>query len=109
MIEIPIIELDTKGFKLAVDTKIYSSEAIVATLYEYSDRYFIYQKRNDNNNEMLDVTFEAKEETTISKCIVKEFCNKLVEQQLRININKQFGHIRDMIVTEAFKPVNNKK
>ena len=38
----------------------------------------------------------------------KQFCNELIDQQIRYNTNAQFGHIRDMIVQEAFKPVTSK-
>ena len=36
----------------------------------------------------------------------EQFCNELIDQQVRYNTNLQFGHIRDLIVEEAFKPVN---
>ena len=54
------------------------------------------------------VIFESKDDNVITIDIPKQFCNELIDQQLRYNVNAQFGHIRDMIVEEAFKPVNSK-
>ena len=52
------------------------------------------------------VVFESKDGNAVSAEIVKQFCNELIDQQVRYNTNLQFGHIRDLIVEEAFKPVN---
>ena len=58
------------------------------------------------DGDVVKVVFESKDGNTISAETVKHFCNELVDQQVRYNINLQFGHIRDLIVEEAFKPVN---
>ena len=52
------------------------------------------------------VIFESKEDNALTANIPKQFCNELIDQQLRHNVNEQFGHIRDMIVEEAFRPVS---
>ena len=44
----------------------------------------------------------------VTEDVPKQFCNELIDQQIRYNTNAQFGHIRDMIVQEAFKPVTSK-
>ena len=63
----------------------------------------------DSNQNRVVATFESKEENIVDDKIVKQFCNELIDQQLRYNTNVQFGHIRDLIVEEAFKPVNTKR
>ena len=52
------------------------------------------------------VIFESKDGNTVTEEDVKQFCNELIDQQVRYNTNLQFGYIRDLIVEEAFKPVN---
>ena len=44
----------------------------------------------------------------VTEDVLKQFCNELIDQQIRYNTNVQFGHIRDMIVKEAFRPVTSK-
>lgn len=51
------------------------------------------------------LSFESKDNSKVTEVIPKQFCNELIDQQIRYNTNVQFGHIRDMIVQEAFKPV----
>ena len=56
--------------------------------------------------ENIIVVFESKDGKAIAEEEVKQFCNELIDQQVRYNTNIQFGHIRDLIVEEAFKPVS---
>ena len=37
--------------------------------------------------------------------IAAEFKNKVLEQQVRCELEKSFGHIREMIVKQAFAPM----
>lgn len=49
--------------------------------------------------------FESKD-GGLEENIVKQFCNDLIDQQLREFTTEKYGHIRDLIVEEAFKPVS---
>ena len=102
-LKFPVTELDKDKFQVVVDMAIYAKESLVAACYKFTDRYYIHQQTSGNN---IIATFESKDGNDISDVIVKQFCNELIDQQLRYNTNLQFGHIRDLIVEEAFKPVN---
>ena len=99
----PIVNLENERYQVDVDLSLYTLEALVAACYKYTDCFFVHQKRTEN---LVSVVFESKEGNIISEEIVKRFCNELIDQQVRYNTNLQFGHIRDLIVEEAFKPVN---
>ena len=99
----PITELDNNKFQVVVDMSLYTKESLVAACYKFTDRFYVYQQKDEEN---IVVLFESKDGNTISEEIVKLFCNELIDQQVRYNTNQQFGHIRDLIVEEAFKPVN---
>lgn len=101
--EFPIVAIDKHTFQVKVYLGIYSKEAIVATCYKYSGKYFVHQELN---NDSIVVTLQSKDEQLVSEETAKQFCNELIDQQIRYNTNLQFGHIRDLIVEEAFKPVN---
>lgn len=92
-------------FMVEVSLKIYDKEAIAESAYKFSGKCYVHQQPSENNPDVIEVYFESKDGETISATNVKEFCTDLVDQQIRINTNKQFGHIRDLIVEEAFKPV----
>ena len=99
----PVNEIDNDKFQVVVDMSLYAKESLVAACYKFTDRFYIHQQSMGNN---VEVVFESKEGNAVTDTIVKQFCNELIDQQVRYNTNLQFGHIRDLIVEEAFKPVS---
>lgn len=104
-IKVPVTKTDKGGFQVTIDLNLYSEKAITATIYRYTDKFFVYQQTAPNDSKLVNVTFEAKD-NTLDENVVKQFCNDLIDQQLREITTEKFGHIRDLIVEEAFKPVN---
>ena len=101
-LKFPLTALENEKFQVVVDMSLYAKESLVAACYKFTDRFYIHQQSSENN---IVVVFESKEGNTVSESTVKQFCNELIDQQVRYNTNQQFGHIRDLIVEEAFKPV----
>ena len=102
-LKFPVTELDKDKFQVVVDMSLYTKESLIAACYKFTGRFFVHQQTEGN---IVFVVFEAKDCNAISEVVVKQFCNELIDQQVRFNTNQQFGHIRDLIVEEAFKPVN---
>lgn len=103
--KIPVSEVGNGGFQVSVDLNIYSVDAVTATSYKYTDKFYVHQQMADDKT--MNVVFEAKDSNApVSTEIVKQFCNDFIDQQVRVLVNRDFGHIRDLIVEEAFKPVN---
>ena len=102
-IEFPIIKIEGNCFLLKIDMDLYAKEAVVAACYKFTDRFYVHQQTDGEN---IVVVFESKDGNAIMEEDVKQFCNKLIDQQVRYNTNLQFGHIRDLIVEEAFRPIN---
>ena len=102
-LKFPIHEIDNDKFKVVVDMSLYAKESLVAACYKFTDHFYVHRQSNGDN---VEVVFESKDGNAVTDNIVKQFCNELIDQQIRYNTNKQFGHIRDLIVEEAFKPVN---
>lgn len=99
----PISSSEGKIAMVSLSKTIYEAEAIRQTAYKYSGEYFIIAQEKDNS---IDITFESKDQKPIAENIIKEICNDFIDQQIRIDTEKQFGHIRDLIVEEAFNPIN---
>ena len=76
--------------------KLYAKEAVVATIYKYSGDDIILTIRLKDGAQVFPEDF------------IGNFHKDLVDQQVRYNVVREFGHIRDMIVEEAFKPINKK-
>lgn len=102
----PVVVLEENKFQVVVDLNIYDKEALNAALYKFTHLFYVHQMLDDVSPNKVLVMFESKDENIVSEIIPKQFCNELIDQQLRYDTNKKFGHIRDMIVKEAFKPIN---
>lgn len=107
-IKFPIVELAGERFQVTIDTSLYAKEVIAAAVYKFSHLFYIHQQTDICNNNIVNVVFESKDNSKVREDTPKQFCNELIDQQIRYNTNAQFGHIRDMIVQEAFKPVTSK-
>lgn len=103
--DIPVFKIENYKFQITVDITLYSKEAITATLYKYSGQYYVYESINADNGNLINIILESKDGNLVSETTPKQFYNDLIDQQLRVDVNKQSGHIRDLIVEEAFKPV----
>lgn len=104
-IQIPLVKTDIGGFLITLDLNLYSKEAIIATTYKYTDRFYIFIQESSLGDNLLNITFEAKNQT-LDEITVKQFCNDIIDQQYREIVIKKFGHIRDLVVEQAFKPIS---
>ena len=102
-IKFPVANLENSSFQVNVDLSLYAKEAVVSAIYKYTNKFYIHQQTTED---LIVVIFESKDNQVVTEEVVKQFCNDLIDQQVRYNTEKQFGHIRDLIVEEAFKPVN---
>lgn len=101
-IKFPVVRVGENAFQLHISTDIYAQDAINAVCYKYTGRCYVHQEIDGKE---IVATLEAKENETISESTAKQFCNDLIDQQIRFSVEKKFGHIRDLIVEEAFKPI----
>lgn len=99
----PLIRMNKNIIQLQVSTKIYARETINAVCYKYTGDYFVHQELI---GDIIVVTLESKTENCIDEQTAKQFCNDLIDQQIRFYTEQKFRHIRDLIVEEAFKPIN---
>lgn len=89
---------------LRLSLNLYAKEAVIATIYKYSGEYVIFQ---DLSGDDLLLTIKLKDKSkVIPEDLLDRFQIDLVDQQIRYNVSKEFGHIRDLIVEEAFKPIS---
>ena len=92
---------------LEIDRGIFKKETIVATTYKFTNDCYIFIE--PASNDAFNVYFKPKTQTTPLEKIADEFCNELIDQQLRLDIEASYGNIRNLIVQQAFSPVENIK
>jgi His-Xaa-Ser system protein HxsD len=91
---------------IIVDLNIYKQEVITATVYKFTDKYFVSQNKADNTIQVFFSVKPEQEQTVDFNLLEKEFKNELIDQQVRYNTEQKFGHIRNLIVEKAFSPIS---
>ena len=89
----------------------FQREAVSAAALRMTDRFFIEMKSSDS--ERVGIMLEPKGGTSGEKRVsndvleeaAKAFCNEVLDQQVRLDLEKRYGKIREMIVRQAFAPV----
>lgn len=91
-----------------IDKTLYSREALTATVYRFSGNYTVSVESSSDNLEKYIIAIETVNKEEPSAEIKDDFIKELTDQQVRLDIEARFGHIRDLIVEEAFKPVTKR-
>jgi len=94
--------------RISLSSTIYEKEAILSANYVLSGLCSTLIELGSEG--YFDVTLESivdKEEDVDLERIKQCFLNELTDQQLRLNLEKKFGHIRELIVRQAFSPLEN--
>lgn len=99
-----IVKLNDGSLMLYVDKKIYNHEAILAAAYRQSASCFMKVTMHDDQH--FGVHFTAKLSETDLRGEIDIFCNELIDQQIRFNLNRDNHQIKEMIIKKAFSPFN---
>ncbi|TYO96722.1 His-Xaa-Ser system protein HxsD [Geothermobacter ehrlichii] len=102
------VKNDNNKWTINLSKSFYEKAAIFAAAYKLN-RFATIQIEPKGENEVL-VTFsgiKSLEYGVTGQQLVEEFCREVNDQQLRQELNRQFGRLRDLIVEQAFKPVAN--
>jgi His-Xaa-Ser system protein HxsD len=97
---------NTDHANIIIDSSLYDLEAINAACYAFTSNYHIIATRKDET--FITVIFELKNKTSsrdISEDI-KEFVNAVIDHQVRLQLDRTNGKIRDLIVAHAFSPLD---
>ena len=89
----PITIIDENKASVSLAKSMYSAEAIQASAYKFSGEFFIHLSEQGDNYIAI---FEKKNGTNIEELTIKRICNDFIDQQIRIQTECQFGHIRDL-------------
>ena len=97
-----IEELENGKIVLKVDKSLYCQEAILAATYKFTDTYYIHVTSVDSNNYGVYVT--PKNSENDAKSVINEFCNELIDQQIRHTLEQSNNSIKALIIKKAFFP-----
>jgi His-Xaa-Ser system protein HxsD len=86
--------------RLLVDETIYSREAVLRACYWFTDRCYLFISREAPGR--LEVTVRAKPGGPALEAVAGEFSNALLDQQVRLDIERETRVVRELIVAKAF-------
>ena len=93
---------------LSLDVGLYSRDAILNTAYLFTNKCHVDLR--SYGDKTAEVIFTQKPNSELElDTIAKDFLNELIEQQLRVNIDKETKAIKELIVKEAFAPLDTMK
>ncbi len=103
-------------FSLSEDKKIgfiiaqkeyFEQECVMRTTGLYLNKFFISFYPNDEFSIKIEIADKNNNEITIN--FLKEFMNNLIDNQIRLDVEKEFTSIRDKIVSQAFLSATQNK
>jgi His-Xaa-Ser system protein HxsD len=91
---------------LILSKTLYEKEPIFATAAKFVNNFYVKIEPYLEND--VKIFFKNKEENIDKQDFIDEFCNSLIIEQAKFDLEKRFGNIRDMIVEQAFYPLEKK-
>lgn len=86
----------------------YEKDAVFAAAHKLTERFAVLVESLDDNT--VGVHLQPKKGITINEQELNDaaldFCNEVLDQQVRLDIEKRYGHIREIIVKQAFSPIS---
>ena len=101
-------EIEEGKILVSLTKAFYEKDAVFAAAHKLTDRFAILIEPIDEKT--VGVYFQSKTKDGTNKeelyQAAQEFCNEVLDQQVRIDIEASYGPIRDMIVKQAFSPIS---
>ncbi|MCL1926080.1 MAG: His-Xaa-Ser system protein HxsD [Syntrophorhabdaceae bacterium] len=92
--------------KVVLSKEFFEREPIFSAAAKFTDRYYVGIQPAAEYN--IEISIQPKKADDVDENIVKKFCNELIEQQVRHDLQNRFGKLREMIVEQAFYPLEKK-
>lgn len=93
---------------LEIDTSLFAPDAVFRTCYRFTDRCYLFLSRSPDqaDRRVLVVSLATKVAASSLGAAVGDFCNELIDQQLRTQLERDAGPLRELIVAQAFAEGN---
>jgi len=87
---------------LAIDTRIYSLEAIKKTAYKFAAVTSVILQPRTDETIAVRFNFDGAQVKRDPDRIIADFCNELLDQDLREIIKRETTPVRNLILAHAF-------
>ncbi|MGJ3522068.1 His-Xaa-Ser system protein HxsD [Nitratidesulfovibrio sp. D1] len=91
------------GGKVILSKEFFAREPVFVAAAKFTERYYVgIQPHGDDS---FEVYLRSKDDDGDVSSAIKIFCNELIEQQVRHDLQNRFGKLREIIVAHAFSPL----
>lgn len=102
-----IIQTEPGVFLVKLKKAFYEQEAVMQASYKFTEHCFV--KIDALEEGYVGVWFKSKPETHINpELLLCEYCNEVLDQQVRLDLEKQYGSIRNTLYNFAFMPIKDR-
>ena len=100
-----IERLSNTIFLVRLKKEYYSPDAVMQTAALFTDKCYV--KVDELEDDYVGVYFKLKYEVNPSKTeeLLSDYCNEVLEKQIRLDLEKRFGNLRELIYKKAFESV----
>jgi His-Xaa-Ser system protein HxsD len=96
------ISITAEGHSLSLDPSVYSIEAIKKAAYKFADRTSVIIHIDGNSSIRVVFNFVGRNAKNDPGEVISDFCNELLDQDLREIVRKESGPLRNVIIAHAF-------
>lgn len=90
---------------ITAEKQLFTGKCILDVSAEVSCLYHVsYDAKSDKNAIIINIC-PKDENKRLTEADLREFMNKLIDHQSWLDLNDEFGSIRQKIVAEAFSPL----
>ncbi len=94
------------ALQLTLSSDIYSVDAILRTCYWLTDRCYVHLSKASDGQQVLATLVAKSGQETETNAVAWQFLNELLDNQLRVSLQRETASIREMIVAQAFSDVD---
>ena len=100
-------KIDGGKLLLKLSKQFYEKPAVMAAAYKFTHRCIILIEPIEEG--YVGVWFQAKNNEGLDMIpdLINDFCNEVLDQQVRLDLEHRYGNLRDMIVKHAFLPIES--
>jgi His-Xaa-Ser system protein HxsD len=94
---------------LFIEKEFFEKSAIHAASYKFTDKCIIQIEPEGEKKIAITMALKKPVDEIFLEELANEFMNEALDQQIRLDLEKRYGNIRELIVRHAFKPLENLK
>lgn len=89
------------------DAKVYSLEAIKNASYDFTEHAATVIETASAGRIQVNFKVPASNTDSIPDLLISEFIRLVIDHQIRVDVGRDYKLVREMIIAQAFEPVDN--